>query len=107
MIKKCGPMIGKTLSHYEITGFLGKGGMGEVYLAHDPQLDREVAIKILPENVDSNPQRLIRFEREAKTLAAVNHSGIATVFGFHEQDGTQFMAMELVVPTKYSVHVVA
>jgi len=70
--------------------------MGEVYLARDPQLDREVAIKILPETVASDPERMARFEREAKTLAAVNHSGIATVFGLHEQDGIQFMAMELV-----------
>ena len=89
-------MIGKTLSHYEITGLLGKGGMGEVYLARDPQLDRDVAIKILPETVASDPERIARFQREAKTLAAVNHSGIATIFGLHEQDGTRFMAMELV-----------
>jgi len=89
-------MIGNTLAHYEITDLLGKGGMGEVYRARDLQLDREVAIKILPGSVSDNPESLARFKQEAKTLAAVNHPGIATVFGLHEQDGTRFMAMEFV-----------
>jgi serine/threonine protein kinase len=90
------PMIGKTLAHYEILEKIGAGGMGEVYRARDPQLNREVAIKIVPGTVAGDPEKLARFKREAKTLAAVNHPGIATVFGLHEQDGTQFMAMELV-----------
>jgi len=89
-------MIGKTIAHYEILEKIGAGGMGEVYLARDLQLDRRVAVKILPETVASDPERMARFQREAKTLAAVNHAGIATVFGLHEQDGTRFMAMELV-----------
>jgi len=89
-------MIGKTISHYRITEKLGEGGMGEVYRARDLQLDREVAVKILPGSVSDNPESLARFKREAKTLAAVNHPGIATVFGLHEQDGTRFMAMEFV-----------
>jgi len=89
-------MIGRTLAHYEILEKIGAGGMGEVYRARDTQLDREVAVKALPETVAGNPESLARFEREAKTLAAVHHPGIATVFGLHEQDGTRFMAMELV-----------
>jgi serine/threonine protein kinase len=87
---------GQMLGHYEILGKIGAGGMGEVYRARDPQLDREVAIKFLPEAVADDPMSLARFQQEAKTLAAVHHPGIATVFGFHEQDGTRFMAMELV-----------
>jgi serine/threonine protein kinase len=90
------PMIGKTLAHYEILEKIGAGGMGEVYRARDSQLDREVAVKILPESVAGDPKSLARFEREAKTLAAVHHPGIATVFGLHEHDGERFMAMELV-----------
>ncbi len=89
-------MIGKTLAHYEILKKIGAGGMGEVYRARDPQLDREVAIKILPGSATGDPDNLARFKQEAKTLAAVNHPGIATVFGLHEQGGTRFMAMELV-----------
>jgi len=89
-------MIGKTLAHYEILEKIGAGGMGEIYRARDPQLDREVAVKILPETVAEDPESLARFKQEAKTLAAVNHPGIATVFGLHEHDGTRFMAMELV-----------
>ena len=89
-------MIGKQLAHYQISALLGKGGMGEVYRAQDQKLGRDVALKILPANVATDPERLARFEREAKTLAAVNHPGIATVFGLHEQDGMRFMAMELV-----------
>lgn len=92
-------MIGKLLAHYEISALLGKGGMGEVYRALDQKLGRNVALKILPANVAADPERLARFEREAKTLAAVNHPGIATVFGLHEQDSTRFMAMELVPGT--------
>jgi len=89
-------MTGKSLAHYRILEKIGAGGMGEVYRARDTKLDRDVAIKMLPEAVAGNPERLARFEREAKTLAALNHSGIATVFGLHDQDGTRFMAMELV-----------
>ena len=95
-------MIGKTLAHYEILEKIGAGGMGEVYRARDSQLDREVAVKILPGSVAGDPESLARFKQEAKTLAAVNHPGIATVFGLHEQDGIRFMAMELVPGTDLS-----
>ncbi len=89
-------MIGKTLGHYEILSPLGAGGMGQVYRARDTKLDRDVAIKVLPEDFASDAGRLARFEREAKLLASLNHPNIATIFGFEESDGVRFIAMELV-----------
>jgi serine/threonine protein kinase len=84
-------MIGQTLGHYEITGSLGKGGMGEVWRARDTKLGREVAIKTLPRDLAQNADRLIRFEREAKALAALNHASIAAVYGLDEHAGTRFV----------------
>jgi serine/threonine protein kinase len=75
-------LIGRTLGHYRIVEKIGEGGMGEVYRAHDERLEREVAIKVLPEELASDADRLQRFEREAKALAALNHPNIATVHGF-------------------------
>ena len=66
-------MIGKSLGQYEITDLLGKGGMGEVYRAHDSKLDRDVAIKLLPSHLTGDAERLARFQREAKMLASLNH----------------------------------
>ncbi len=74
-------MIGSTLAHYRITGELGAGGMGEVWRAKDQKLGREVALKVLPADVAEDPERLARFEREAKVLASLNHPNIATLFG--------------------------
>jgi serine/threonine protein kinase/tetratricopeptide (TPR) repeat protein len=74
-------LIGRTLGHYRVVEKIGEGGMGEVYRAHDERLDRDVAIKVLPEEVAEKPDRLARFEREAKALAALNHPNIATVHG--------------------------
>jgi Tol biopolymer transport system component len=82
--------------NYRLIAKIGEGGMGEVWRATDVTLGREVAIKILPAAFASDPERLARFEREAKLLASLNHPNIATVHGFHEEDGKRFLAMELV-----------
>ncbi len=89
-------MIGKTLSHYEILEPLGAGGMGEVYRARDTKLDRDVAIKVLPEDFATDADRLARFEREAKLLASLNHANIAAIYGLEDEGDTRFIAMELV-----------
>ena len=89
-------MIGTTLSHFKITGKLGEGGMGEVYRAEDTTLDREVALKVLPTELASDPERLARFEREAKTLAALDHPNIVTIYTVEEAEGVRFLTMQLV-----------
>ena len=73
-------MIGRTLSHFKITAKLGEGGMGAVYHADDTKLGREVAIKILPEEFTANPERVARFDREAKVLASLDHPNIAGIY---------------------------
>lgn len=88
-------MIGKTLGHYEIVGELGSGGMGVVYRARDPRLDREVAIKVLPQGVATDPARRSRFEREAKAAAALSHPNILAIHEFGTEDETAFAVMEL------------
>jgi serine/threonine protein kinase len=87
-------MIGKTLSHFEITAKLGEGGMGEVYRATDSKLGREVAIKVLSEEFVADPERLARFGREARLLAALNHSNIASIHEVGEDGGVHFLVME-------------
>jgi serine/threonine protein kinase len=89
-------MIGTTLGSYHVLAKLGEGGMGEVYRARDAKLGREVAIKVLPERFQSNRDRLTRFDREARALAAVNHSNIAAIYGVEEQDGITALVLELV-----------
>jgi serine/threonine protein kinase len=89
-------MIGRRLSHYEITGQLGAGGMGEVYLALDTKLERKVALKVLPAELAEDPARLGRLQREAKALAALDHPGIVTVFSVEEAEGTHFLTMAYV-----------
>jgi eukaryotic-like serine/threonine-protein kinase len=88
-------MIGETLAHFKITDKLGEGGMGEVYRAEDSKLGREVALKILPEAVAGDPERLARFQREAKVLAALNHPHIAGIHQVEEANGLHFLVMEL------------
>jgi serine/threonine protein kinase len=89
-------LIGETLGHYKITEKLGAGGMGEVYRARDLTLDRDVALKVLPQDLSSDPERLDRFEREAKAVAALNHPNIVTLFSVEKADGVPFLTMELV-----------
>jgi serine/threonine-protein kinase len=89
-------MIGTNLSHYRITDKLGAGGMGEVYRAEDTNLNRQVAIKVLPDIFASDPERLARFEREAKLLASLNHPNIASIYGLEEHEGKPFLVLELV-----------
>ena len=88
---------GQRLLHYCLTEKIGEGGMGVVWKATDTNLDREVAIKILPDAFADDPQRLARFEREAKLLAALNHPNIAAVYGLHDSDtstgSVPFLAM--------------
>src|SRR5947207_3547993 len=87
---------GTKLGRYEIRSQIGAGGMGEVYCAYDARLKREVAIKLLPDGLAHDAERLARFEREARLLAAVNHPYIASVYGLENSDHIQFLEMELV-----------
>jgi len=89
-------MINQILSHYKIIDKLGAGGMGEVYRAEDTNLDRQVAIKVLPDVFADDAERLARFEREAKLLASLNHPNIAAIHGLEESDGKRFLVLELV-----------
>ena len=95
-------MIGRRLSHYEIIRKLGEGGMGEVWLARDTKLDREVAIKVLAPEVAANPERLERFRREAKAVAALNHPNIVTIYSVEEDGDVPFFTMEHVEGTTLS-----
>jgi serine/threonine protein kinase len=86
---------GSRLGPYEIVAPLGAGGMGEVYRARDRKLDRDVAIKVLPESVAADPDTLARFEREAKAVAALSHPNILSIFDFGTHDGISYAVMEL------------
>ena len=87
---------GTRLGKYEIAAPLGVGGMGEVYRAHDTTLDRDVAIKVLPDAFATDPERLARFEREAKVLASLNHPNIAAIYGLEKSGETPALILELV-----------
>src|SRR6266511_2781150 len=87
---------GTRLGPYEILSPLGAGGMGEVYRARDTKLDRDTALKVLPEEFFEDKDRVARFEREAKALAALSHPGIAAVHSFEAVDGRHILVMELV-----------
>jgi serine/threonine protein kinase len=89
-------MTGHTLGAYRLELLIGAGGMGEVYLARDATLGRDVAIKILPRAFTGHPDRLARFEREARMLAALNHPNICAIYGFEEAEGVRFLILELV-----------
>ncbi len=92
-------MIGTTVGHYRVLEKLGAGGMGEVYAVEDTQLERRVALKLLPADMAADPERLQRFRREARAVAALNHPNIVTLYSVEEADGLQFLTMELVEGT--------
>ncbi len=87
---------GTTLGPYKVTAKIGEGGMGQVYRARDTKLDRDVALKVLPEVFTADPDRLARFEREAKVLASLNHPNIAAIYGLEEAGDTRALVLELV-----------
>ena len=89
-------MTGQSIGGYCLNALLGAGGMGEVYSSVDAKLGRDVAIKILPPAFTRHPDRLARFEREARMLAALNHPNICAIYGFEEADGVRFLVLELV-----------
>ena len=89
-------LVGRTLAHYRIDCAIGAGGMGEVYRATDTKLGREVALKVLPQSVAGDPERLARFQREARALASLNHPNVVTLYSVEESDGTHFLTMELI-----------
>jgi eukaryotic-like serine/threonine-protein kinase len=89
-------LIGRILAHYRILSSLGAGGMGEVYRATDTRLQRDVALKFLPPDTAADPDRLARFEREARAVAALNHPHIVTIFSVEEAEGVHFLSMELI-----------
>src|SRR6185503_2994919 len=87
---------GSRLGPYEVVAPLGAGGMGEVFRARDPRLDREVAVKVLPAEFGKDRERVARVAREAKLLASLHHPGIAAIHSFEEVEGRQLLVMELV-----------
>ena len=88
--------VGTCLGHYNVTSLLGEGGMGQVWQATDTQLNRQVALKILPDAFAADPDRLARFQREAQILASLNHPNIAAIHGVEEAEGTRALVLELV-----------
>ena len=89
-------LTGTRLGPYEVLSAIGKGGMGEVYSARDTRLNRNVALKVLPEVFARDAQRMARFEREAKLLASLNHPNIAAIYGLEHAEGHRFLVLELV-----------
>src|SRR5262245_9185720 len=87
-------LVGRTISHYQVLSLLGAGGMGEVYLARDPRLDRTVALKILPGELAADAERMQRFTREAKAASALNHPNVATIYDVGKSEGISFIVME-------------
>jgi serine/threonine protein kinase len=88
-------LVGRTLGHYRIVEQIGAGGMGVVYRAHDERLDRDVAVKVLLREVAADPNRLARFEREAKAVAKLDHPNILSIHDFGTEDGVTYAVMEL------------
>ena len=84
---------GTKIGPYTVSGLIGQGGMGEVYQARDTKLDRDVALKVLPEAFTFDPDRLARFEREAKVLAWLNHPNIGSIYGLEEAEGVKALVL--------------
>src|SRR5688572_5359746 len=97
-------MIGTTVSHYQVTGKLGVGGMGVVYDAVDGRLGRKVALKFLPQDLADDPDASRRLQREAQTLARLDHPNICTVYGIEEHAAAAFMVMERCDGVNLKVH---
>src|SRR5437016_2813686 len=97
--------VGTRLGPYEILSAIGAGGMGEVYRARDTKLNRDVAMKVLPESFASDRDRLARFTREAQTLASLNHPNIAHIHGLEESNGVRALVMELVEGEDLAAHI--
>ena len=87
---------GSKLGVYEVTAKIGAGGMGEVYRAHDTTLDRDVALKVLPDAFATDPERLARFQREAQVLASLNHQNMAQIHGLERSSDVRALILELV-----------
>jgi serine/threonine protein kinase/Tol biopolymer transport system component len=94
--EESGSWLGRRIRDYEVLSLLGAGGMGKVYRAKDTRLGREVALKVLPEAFARDPERVVRFEREARLLAALNHPNVAAIYGFEESEGRHVLVLELV-----------
>jgi serine/threonine protein kinase len=90
------PLSGQQIGHYQVLAKIGEGGMGEVYRARDTRLNREVALKVLPQTFAADPYRMARFQREAQLLASLNHPKIAAIYGLEESGSTRALVMELV-----------
>ena len=86
-------MIGRRIQHYEVRERLGAGGMGEVWLASDSKLGRDVALKVLPPHLATDIERMARFQREAQVLASLNHANIGAIYGLEEADGVRCLAI--------------
>ncbi len=84
---------GQTLSHYRLVEKIGEGGMGVVWSADDTKLRRRIALKFLPESLARDPERIARFEREARFLASLSHANIASIHGLEEEDGKPFLVL--------------
>src|SRR5687768_12430826 len=91
-----GLAAGTSVGHYQVTSLLGRGGMGEVYRAHDPRLRRDVALKILPDRLATDAERRARFQREAQVLASLNHPHVGAIYGAEETGGRWALVLELV-----------
>ena len=85
--------VGDRIAHYDVTALIGEGGMGQVYQATDTKLNRQVALKILPEAFATDPDRLARFQREAQVLASLNHPGIPAIYGIELAEDTRSLVL--------------